>query len=345
METLMKRYRWGAGVILALAMAGCAGTGPEGAAGARPDWVAGESARYKPAQYITGRGEGRTMEQAQNQARADLAKFFSVAVRETGTDVQLFSRNSDKHGVEQQQQQQSVTRRLETYTDQVIQGVELVDRWQDPVTSQYYALAVAPRAQTIVRLQDEIKRLDDDTRRYIQQAQVAATPLAKVAQATRALEVQQQRTAVQRSLQAIDPTGQGVPPLWNLVGLKADRDAQLARIRVRLQAESTLTSFPPVLASALARVGMRAEDGNDIDYTLKAVLKLDPAMYQEGWYWQRGTLTVTLSLPNGTDVGVRQWPVKVSAQQTEILTARLIEQSGKLLDDELGTTLMGFATH
>lgn len=318
-------------------LSGCAGGKP--AEQAAPAWVQGNSAKYGPAQYITGRGTGATLEQAQNQARADLAKFFSVAVRESGVDIQSFS---NQQGGEPQSAQQ-VTRRLETYTDQVVQGIEIVERWHDPVSGSYHALAVAPRAATIVRLQNEISRLDADAQRQFAVAQAESEPLLSVAAVHKAVILQQQRSGVQRSLQAIDPTGQGVPARWSVDELKVERDDRFSRIRVRVVTESVLDGFTPLFSAALARTGMRVRTGAEVDYQVSGALRLDAPMYNDGWHWQRGTLTLTLSRPDGSEMGVRQWSVKASAQQRDQLTARVLESLGKSLDNELRDTLLDFA--
>lgn len=337
----MSLYRLTGLIMLAL-LASCASSGPEQVAPKRPDWVVGQSAKFSPLLYLVGRGEGRSLEQAQNQARADLAKFFEVAIRETGTDTQQFTSSGGKDGA-QQDLQQSVSRQLVTYTERVLQGVEIADHWQDPASANFYALAVASKPQTIERLRQEIGRMDEDTRKHIGQARNAEKPLARIAGASRAVKVQQQRVALQRSLQTLDPAGQGLPPPWSLVGLKSDRDALIERTRLKLELEEPPHGFSNVISSALARVGYRLEEATQPDYLIRATLKLEPAFVMNGWFWQRGQIIISLIEPGGAVVGNKQWPVKASAQQAEVVHGRVIEQVVKTLDAELAETLIGFA--
>lgn len=337
----MNLYRL-TGVILLAMLVSCASSGPEQAAPKRPDWVAGQSAKFPALLYLVGRGEGRSLEQAQNQARADLAKFFEVAIRETGSDTQQFTSNTGKDDT-QPELQQSVSRQLVTYTERVLQGVEITDQWQDPATSTFYALAVTSKPQTIERLRQEIERMDEDTRKFIGQARNADKPLARIAGASRAVKVQQQRVALQRSLQTLDPAGQGIPPPWSLVGLKADRDVLIERTRLRLELAPTPPGFSNVFSSALARVGFRVEESAQADYQIRAELKLEPTFVMNGWFWQRGQIIVSLVEPGGAVVGNKQWPVKASAQQAEVVHGRVIEQVAKTLDAELAEALIGFS--
>ena len=55
-----------------------------------PDWVNGDSATYKSTQYLLGRGQASTQDDAKDRARADLAKIFQVAVVASSDDVQRF---------------------------------------------------------------------------------------------------------------------------------------------------------------------------------------------------------------------------------------------------------------
>src|ERR1019366_645792 len=64
---------------------GCASRQP-----AQPDWIAGDSANYKSSQYLIGRGQAATQEEAKDRARADLSKIFQVAVTADSEDVQKF---------------------------------------------------------------------------------------------------------------------------------------------------------------------------------------------------------------------------------------------------------------
>src|SRR3989304_4693456 len=97
-------------------LAGCPAPPPAG-----PDWIAGDSAQYKRAQYLIGRGQAATQEEAKDRARADLSKIFQVAVVADREDVQKFK--SDPAGPGQLESQAS--RRITTRTEQIIRGIQI----------------------------------------------------------------------------------------------------------------------------------------------------------------------------------------------------------------------------
>jgi hypothetical protein len=66
-------------------------------------------------------------------------------------------------------------------------------------------------------------------------------------------------------------------------------------------------------------------------------------MQKEGWYWLRGTLNINLAGPDGTVLGNKSWPVKVSALQQNQLNARMLAEIDNRLKTELRSTVLGFA--
>jgi len=103
-----------------------------------PDRIAGDSARYKTAQYLIGRGQAATQEEAKDRARADVAKVFQVAVVVSSEDIQRSKSGSS--GAAQYEEQAS--RHISTRTEQIISGIQIAELWQDPSSGNYHVLAV-----------------------------------------------------------------------------------------------------------------------------------------------------------------------------------------------------------
>ena len=87
----------------------------------KPDWVAGTSAAYPASTYLTGRGEADMLPLAQDRARADLAKTFSVNVSEQSKDQSSYSQ-SNAGATPVMQNTMDVSRNISTRTDAVLQG-------------------------------------------------------------------------------------------------------------------------------------------------------------------------------------------------------------------------------
>jgi hypothetical protein len=324
-------------VILAL-LGGCA-TKPT-----QPDWINGDSATYSSSQYLIGRGQSSTREDAEDRARADLAKIFQVAVSVDSEDIQKFKSSPAGNGDGQYENQ--ATRRVSTRTDQIISGIQIAELWQNPASNNFYVLATLPRLQAAASLRQQISQLDDATGNYIEQSRSNSDLFLKIAAASHALGSQQERDGLQKSLQVVDITGRGVESQWNSAKLKADLDALLKRVRIASQISA---DSPPKLAEivsgALAQAGFMIETGLNPDFKLQARLELTDLGVVEGWYWQRGTLEITLSeVASGRVRGTQRWVIKSSALDKESAIERALNRVDAVLKKELRTVIVNIAT-
>src|SRR5665811_818329 len=114
-------------------LSGCASQHPT-----QPDWIAGDSASYKSAQYLIGRGQATTQEEAKDRARADLAKIFQVAVTADSEDVQKFKSVPAGPG----EYESHASRRITSHTEQIIRGIQIAELWKDPTTDTFHVLAI-----------------------------------------------------------------------------------------------------------------------------------------------------------------------------------------------------------
>ncbi len=303
-----------------------------------PDWIAGDSAEYNSAQYLIGRGQAPTQEQAKDRARSDVAKVFQVAVVASSEDVQRSK--SDSTGAAQYEQQ--VSRSISTRTDQIIRGIQIVELWQDPTTKSYYALAVLPRLQTAASLRQQISQLDEATGDYIEQSRKNSDLFLKIAAASRAVETEREHESLQKSLQIVDPTGRGTESKWNSAKLQSDLDELLKRVSIAPQVAADSTpGLVEVVAGALANAGFLIETGKNPDFVLKARMVLDDLGFQDGWYWQRGVLEVDLSeAASGRVRGTKRWTVKSSAPDAETAAKRALNQTDAILKQELRTAII-----
>ncbi|MGA9855765.1 MAG: LPP20 family lipoprotein [Gammaproteobacteria bacterium] len=324
-------------ILLLGALAACSqATKPN----AQPGWIMGQDAKYPSSSYLLGRGQGDNLAIAKDRARADLAKNFSVNVSEQVKDVSSYTQGTTGPA----KNSQDVSRSLSTRTDEMLRGVEIGEIWQDPVTQEYYALAVLSRLKTDAALRQQISDLDASTRVYLGQAQASNDLFVKIANATRAVDAQATRTGLQQELQVVDITGRGMPPIWTLGQLQADRSALLARLKISAAATGQdAAAVQPILAGALANAGFTVAGSGD--YTMTANLNYaNLSLRGDGWYWITGTLQVTLDANNGGQAhGVRRWEVKVSATDPQLVHQRLLDQIALDLDADIQATILSFA--
>lgn len=306
----------------------------------KPGWIDGDSASYQSTQYLVGRGMAATRQEAEDRARADLAKIFEVKVTVDSEDTQSFETGSAK--TEQGGYEGQASRRISTHTDQIISGIQIAELWQDPVTQYFHALAILSRLQATSRLRQQISGLDEATQTYIELARKNSDLFHKIAAASQAVDAQGERQALQKSLQIVDSSGIGTQPRWNMAQLNSDLDELLRRAKIALQASA---DSPPglkdVVAGALAQAGFMIDTGQQPDFILKASMDLHDLGLQDGWYWQRGDLEVVLTEgESGRVRGSKRWVIKSSAQDRKISVNRAMNQADIALKQDLRKVML-----
>lgn len=308
----------------------------------QPDWVAGVSAKYPGSQYLIGRGQADTQEEAKDRARADLAKVFQVAVSVDSEDVQSFK--ADPAGGAGQYEGQS-SRRISTRTEQIVSGIQIAELWQEPTTKSHFALAILPRLQAASSLREQINQLDNAIGNYIDQSRKNSDLFLKIAATSRAKDLQGERDTLRKSLQVVDIAGRGVETQLSSSKLESDLNDLLKRVRIASQISSdSPTGFADSVGGALAQAGFMIETGDHPDFVLKSRLNLADLGLIDGWYWQRGTLEISLTeVGSGRIRGAKRWVIKSNATDKETAARRALDQADEVLRKELGGVIINMA--
>lgn len=327
----MKKVLVVVNAVLMTAMLGACSHAPE-----RPDWLSSDTPKYDSKQYLLGRGEAPTLEQAKDRARSDIAKIFEVSVNESSEDVRTIE-NRAGAGADKSDSEARVSRTLQTHTDQVLEGVRIAETWHDPRSADYYALAVLSRSQAAAGLRQEIAQLDEATRRYLEQSRNAGDLLDKIAAAQNALEAQQARAAYQKTLKVVDRSGQGVSSEWNVARLRADLQDLRQRVQVAVRVPSDAPpALSAIVAGALAEAGYVTVAESKADFVLAVQAELSKPTFREGWYWVTGRVKAQLRGTHDDRVrGTRSWPIKASAQDTLMAQERAWDEVNALLTKQL----------
>jgi hypothetical protein len=319
-----------------LTIAGCA-TQP-----APPGWYAGDDAKYNKKDYLTGRGQAATLAEAQNRARADLAQIFQVAIKVVAEDVQKYKSNSATPG--KGQFSVDTLQRITTYTDQVVKGIQIAETWRDPVSNNITALAILPRPQAEGSLRAQIRQLDEAVQTSIDQSKNNADVLARIFAANKAIAAHLEREGLQSALQVIDITGTGAVSPHSSARLKFDLEEMLKSVRISPKIlNGSASGLEEVVTGALTHAGFSVDSAAPT-FVVKASLKLSDIGIIDGWYWQRGSLEVSVSeAETGRVRGAQRWPIKGSGKERASAIRRSLDEASEVLKKELGTTITGMA--
>ncbi len=331
-------------VLLQTACVGSAGKNVKASSGSKPGWVNNSDAGYYPnSQYLTATGSASKIELAKDRALGNLVKTFEVEVRESTTtrsDINV----SVRDGSESYTKNQRLNQQINLRTDKVVQGARVAETWFDKPVQTYHALAVLDRTQAGANIRGEMARLDQETDAELTRSGTQSDPLLTMASLNKAMELQNERLALQKSLKVIDTSGQGKPAQWNLAELRGQLESQLQSLRISSEVDNDpLGRLAQALRSAMGNAGFPAVNGSS-DFTLVAGLDVQDLGLRDGWYWLRAKLSVKLVESSGKIRGRKQWPLKVSAQQRNEAESRLMTEVSKKLNLELKDSIIAFAT-
>ncbi len=292
--------RAAAAALLGAALVGCGpAPGPaygEGAGG-EPAWVNGRATRFPDAQYLTGVGRGPDRGACEAAARAEVAKIFSARVEQVSQDWQRFFSQvrGSGHGVKVHELDVSQLTRVST--DKVLPGVKIVDHY--PGEDTHHCLAALERLPAARGLRDELARLDAEVRAHVQRGDEAEGPAAKLMAYARALEVMQEREAINADLRIVDGHGGGLAPPLSWEELTARLQGARGAVKVGLQVAGPKASrFQACLAAALTARGLQVVEGSsDVNVLIGGTLRWARAGVIAGSIMVAADVTLRLTDP------------------------------------------------
>lgn len=308
---------------------------------AQPKWITDSSLQYPGSMHLTGRGAGSTAEEAQNRARGDLATIFEVRIEVVNQNTTNVAQSGKNEQVDRFSSQQ-----VSAKTDKVISGINIAEVWRDPVTQDFHALAVLPRAQASASLREELTKIDNDLNQQMKAAQSADDPLLKIGALSQALQSSINREGFQATLKIIDPSGRGVPTSISQAAVQKQLGDTLKKIRIapEIVEDAGIREFASIIKGGLAAAGFLANNTSNADLVLESKLSLSDLGRVDGWHWMRATVEVSLVEKESRRVrGSKTWPVKASAKDTKTVRSRTLIEIEKLLKEELRATIIEFA--
>jgi len=258
-------------------------------AAGRPDWVERESAEWPREMYLLGVGSADERAVAEDRARAGVARIFTTHVS-SALAASTAESSVRKERTAAWTEQISVSEETRSTTDKVLEGVEIVQVWQDPQSHQFYALAALDRQQAAARLDARLESLETSAR-PLRAHLDAPERVTGLAAATRLLRLERDRRALDGELRIVAPTR----PSRAVVEETAAREL-LARTSVGL----TVTGDDEgvvldAVRSALVNLGFAVQaEAAGSDLVGEATVALEKLGNRDGWYWSRVRVEVVL---------------------------------------------------
>jgi hypothetical protein len=303
---------------------GGGGTGP----GGKPHWINGAT---DDVQYLNGVGRGPTRGQCENDARAALAKVFIARITQVSKDWQGHFSRATSSGHNVRIEAMSISQLTRVSTDKVLRGVKLAGHWEGEGT--HHCLARLERMPTAASLREEIGRLDGEIKAQVQRGDGAATPTAKFMAYARAMEVMQEREALNVDLRIVDPRGVGVPPPINWGDLVAKFTGARTRIKVGLKLlGSKASTIQTCLGEELTKQGIQVLEGSsDVDVMIHGNLKYEKAGVIVGSVMVRADINLRLTdVENGKTLAAFHDNIKVGRrtlqQSVQLAVSKLCQQ-------------------
>lgn len=265
-----------------------------------PDWVTGKSSQYPDQLYITGVGSGDSRQEAENQARAQIAEVFRVQLNARFTNNKTETLNGSNGNVSGRSV--DVTRSLVNVgLVKTLEGSEIADVWQDPTDMEYYALAVLDRQKASVRIADQISALDTELVEVGAQIDTAQSKLVKLRLLASRRDIAVKRRDLNSDYSILSSTGQGL----SLPGVSAEKaNSDLVKfcqneISFSLHSKgSGSESAAQVVSDDLTSQGFVINGSGKAkpDFSIEVSSNLDPSDTPiDGWYYCRWNIAVRVT--------------------------------------------------
>lgn len=301
----------------------------------RPDWISGEALEWPRQRYVLGVGVADDRATAEDRARAEISRVFSTQV-EARTSAYAAETSTSGTGRDRTVQERNVVDDTQSFTAKVLEGVQIVETWQDPTTRQVYALATLDRRQAAARLRDALATLDAEAGRHAS----AMGGEDRVAAATGALRwrgVQRRKQPVLADLRVVVPD-EKQPRMDPALEAKATEALGRLDVVVHVEGDRERTVEAGV-GRALASMGMRPRAGTEAaagDVKVSVQVSVEDLGEKDGWYLTRAAGAVTAAATAG---GKHLAQVRITERGSATLQGESAPRALKRLADAIATKL------
>jgi hypothetical protein len=319
--------------------------GPAASGDRRPDWIDGESLEWPRQWFLCGVGSGDDRATAEDRARAQIARVFTMRVLSTTASFAAES-TATAHGISATASHVAVSDDTQSSTEKVLEGVEIVAGWQDPATHQVYSLAALDRRKGAARLRARLADMDAAAHLAETELTAAADPVAAALAGLRLRALSRRREPVAADLRLLDPAADD--GARRFAKLEAAARAALGRLVVVASASGdNAPALEEGVVKGLEALGLRAASpapGVVPDLVLEVVGAIEELGYRDGWAWWRANASLSMREARSGRVLVR---FEESAREAATLDVdarrRASQTAGKRVAERLPTALLAWA--
>ena len=203
------------GVLLVIG--GCAWFGTE----TPPEWMVSPERIYPAEQFLTGMGEAKNRDQAEQRAYAAVARIFSAKVQAQWMDRESYAiQESGKTSRTQRTLQ--LDHQTQVSTTKVLENVKVLDVWYQSSTRHFFALAGLDRQQVEQTIMNRLRDWDLTIENMVQQGRTHPQKIQRIRGYKQALAQLSDRETLNDDLRVIRTSGESQPPPFRIPDIQRE---------------------------------------------------------------------------------------------------------------------------
>ena len=275
----------------------------------------------KATTHLLGWGNGPAAVTADDSARAEISKVFSVTVRQQFESNQR-ARVETSNGTTHQAQSTTQQSHTQSTTESTLEGVEIAYHWMDG--AHHCALAVLNRDRAAARLKTEINAAEQAIDGHLRAGSQNPNRFTELQHLNTAIDQAADRDAQNQTLLILGREHR-VSPERSGASLRARRRTLLMETGVRVSASTLPDSLTGGLNSQLHSHGLRTDPHGQI--RVHAVLSTKPNGPDDyGFHHVAARLNITFSGETGGTVSTFHMESRASSQKRQRAKSDAIER-------------------
>lgn len=305
-----------------------------------PDWTSGSSELYPAQNYLTGVGTGASRVEADDRARAEIAKIFNVRIEATDSsyESEWLNRSGDSSSNEYQQ---SLEARVTATSDKLLSGVQIAESWHDEKNRVYYSIAVLDRIKASRVLKQQMDDFDMAADEQVRRAEQSQSKLRSLGHYLKALHALDKRRELAGDLQITSPSGWVDEPSHSINDLDREANQIASSLEIFLDLKNDNKNIVRgALIRKLADIGLHLTATAPGDITIKGQVDIDEYKTEGKWNWAMASAQVEFIEPSGTVLDSERISIREGSQ----IDTRATILAREKLGEKLAVALVGRLT-